>query len=128
MIIFIVWFGSMVRRARDRNRAEMQKELLTKFSSAQELSEFLQTDGGKLLMPLPERARTPANRAGTGVFVLVVGIGLLAAAKFSSQATLEDNLQIGALLAIAAGIGLLISALITQKLSRKWDGKDANLQ
>ena len=99
---------------------EMQKDLLTKFSSAQELTEFLKTDGGKLLMPAPVRGRTPANRAGIGVFVLVVGFGLLVAAKISSQSEMEDDLQIAALLAMAAGIGLLISAWITQKLSRKW--------
>ena len=127
-IIFVFWFVSVTRRAQDRQRAEMQKELLTKFSSAQELNEFLKSEGGKLFMPAPARRRTPANSAGTGVLVMVVGFGLLAAAKFSSQPELEDNLQIGALLAIAAGIGLLISALITQKLSRKWEERDAQLR
>jgi hypothetical protein len=124
MVVFVVWFASLKQRAQDRNRAEVQKDLLTKFSSAQELNEFLKSDGGKLLMPPPTRNRAPANRAGTGVFILVVGFGLLAAAKFTSQATIEDDLQIAALLAISAGIGFLISALVTEKLSRKWEKPD----
>ena len=128
VIIFVFWFVSVTRRAQDRQRAEMQKELLTKFSSAQELNEFLKSDGGKLLMPAPVRRRTPANSAGTGVLVLVVGFGLLAAARYSTQPELMDTLRIAALLAIAAGIGLLISAFVTQKLSRKWDEQDGQVR
>ena len=120
MVIFIVWFVSLTRRAQERHRAELQKDLLTKFSSPQELSEFLKTDGGKLLMPVPERPRTPARTAGASVIVLVVGFGCLAAALLTKQDDLKDNLLIAALLTIAAGVGLLISAFVTQKLSRKW--------
>ncbi len=120
MIIFIVWFVAVTRRARDRHHAEMQKALLTKFSSAQELNEFLKTDGGKLLMPVPTRARTPASRAGTGVFIVVVGLALLASSMFMPQAEAHNGLQVAGLLAMGAGIGFLISAFVTQKLSRKW--------
>jgi hypothetical protein len=78
-------------------------------------------------MPAPERRRTPANTAGTGTLVLVVGFGLLAGSWFSSQADIADDIRIGALLAIAAGIGLLVSAFVTQKLSRKWDEQDGQV-
>jgi len=125
VIIFVVWFTTLTRRARDRHRADMQKDLLTKFSSAQELNEFLKTDGGKLLMPAPERARTPANRAGTGVFVVIVGLGLLASSMFMPEPEAHNGLQVAGLLAIAAGIGFLISAVVTQKLTRKW-GEEEN--
>jgi hypothetical protein len=93
---------------------------MTKFTSAQEVAEFMKTDGGKLLMPAPERRCTPASRAGTGVFILVVGFGLLAASMFMTDAEVHSGLQVAGLLAIAAGIGFLISAVVTQKLSRKW--------
>jgi len=73
MIIFAIWFGSRTKQAQAKHRAEMQKDLLTKFSSAQELSDFLKTDGGKLLMPEPVRERTPARRAGAGILVMVIG-------------------------------------------------------
>ena len=124
MIIFLVWFGTIKRRAQDRNRTEVQKDLLTKFSSAQELTEFMKTDGGKLLMPEPERSRTPASRAGTGVFIIVVGLALLASSMLMPQAEAHSGLQVAGLLAMGAGIGFLISAFVTHKLSRKWNEEE----
>jgi hypothetical protein len=128
MIIFVVWFGSLVRRAQERHRADLQKDLLTKFTSAQELNEFLKTDGGKLLMPLPSRVHTPASRAGTGVFIVVVGLALLASSMFMPQAEAHDGLKVAGLLAIGAGIGFLISAVVTKNLSRKWGEESGNPQ
>jgi hypothetical protein len=128
MIIFVVWFGSLVRRAQERHRADLQKDLLTKFTSAQELNEFLKTDGGKLLMPLPSRVHTPASRAGTGVFIVVVGLALLASSVPLLGSEVRDGLQVAGLLAIGAGIGFLISAFVTQKLSRKWGEEAKNPQ
>jgi len=125
MIIFVVWFGTMKRRAQDRNRTELQKDLLTKFSSAQELTEFMKTDGGKLLMPEPERSRTPASRAGTGVFIIVVGLALLASSMLMPQAETHSGLQVAGLLAIGAGIGFLISAFVTHKLTQKWGEEES---
>jgi predicted phage tail protein len=128
MVIFVVWFVTIRRRAQDRNRTELQKDLLTKFSSAQELTEFLKSDGGKLLMPAPERTRTPASRAGTGVFIVIVGLALLASSMFMPQAEAHDGLKVAGLLAMGAGIGFLISAVVTQKLSRKWGEEARNPQ
>jgi predicted phage tail protein len=128
MTIFVVWFVTIRRRAQDRNRTELQKDLLTKFSSAQELTEFMKTDGGKLLMPAPERSRTPASRAGTGVFIVVLGLALLASSMLMPKAEAHSGLQVAGLLAIGAGIGFLISAVVTQKLSRKWGEEAGNPQ
>ena len=125
MIIFVVWFGTIKRRAQDRNRTEVQKDLLTKFSSAQELTEFMKTDGGKLLMPEPERSRTPASRAGTGVFIIVVGLALLASSMLMPVAEAHNGLQVAGLLAMGAGIGFLISALVTHKLTQKWGEEES---
>ena len=120
MIVFVVWFASLVRRAQERHRADLQKDLLTKFTSAQEVSDFMKTDAGKLLMPAPTRSRTPASRAGTGIFIVVVGLALLASSMLMPEAEVHNGLQVAGLLAIGAGIGFLISAVVTQKLSRKW--------
>ena len=130
MIIFVVWFMSLVRRTQERHRAELQKDLMAKFTSAQEVSEFMKTDAGKLLMPTPERRRTSATRAGTGAFVIVVGLGLVAASLFasgfSSDGAVHSGLRVAGLLAIAAGIGFLISAFVTQRLARKWGEEEGS--
>jgi len=128
VIIFVVWFATLTRRAQDRHRAEMQKDLLTKFTSAQELTEFIKTDGGKLLMPAPAKPSTPASRAGTGTFIVIVGFGLLAASMFMPDPDAHGGLQVAGMLAIAAGIGFLISAFVTQKLNRKWGEEDKQPQ
>jgi hypothetical protein len=120
MVIFVVWFGSLVRRAQERPRAELQKDLMAKFTSAQEVSEFMKTDAGQLLMPTPSRRSTPSSKAGTGVFIVIVGLGLLAASMFMPDADAHGGLQVAGLLAIGAGIGFLISAIVTRKQARKW--------
>jgi len=125
MIIFVVWFGTTKRRAQDRNRTELQKDLLTKFSSAQELTEFMKTDGGKLLMPAPEKIRTPASRVGTGIFIVVIGLALLASSMLIPEVESHNGFQVAGLLAIGAGIGFLISAFVTHKLSRKWGEEES---
>jgi hypothetical protein len=120
MIIFVYWFISLVQRAKERHRAELQKDLLAKFTSGQEVSEFMKTDAGKLLLPAPERRRTPASKAGKGVFIFIVGLGLLAASMLAPEAGVHSGLKIGGMLAIAAGIGFVISAVVAHKLSQKW--------
>ena len=124
MIIFVVWFASMIKRTHARNRLEMQKELLAKFSSAQELTEFLKTDGGKLLMPEPTSPRTPAARAGVGVLVLIIGIGLLLVSLRPPDPDAARGLQTGGLIVASAGIGLIASAFVTKRLSDKWGAAD----
>ena len=121
MIIAIVGFGTFAKRARDRHRAELQKELLAKFSSAQELTEFMKTDAGKLLMPEPARARTPAHRAGAGILVTIIGSGILFASHFAARGDDSGpNMKVAGMIVIAAGIGLLISAIFTHLIARKW--------
>src|SRR5580765_5643532 len=92
MIIFVVWFISLVRRAQERHRADLQKDLMTKFTSAREVSEFMKTEAGKLLMPTPSRSPSPASRAGTGVFVVVVGLGLMASSFLMPEAEVHSGL------------------------------------
>jgi len=124
MIVMIVWFGTRSRQAEYQRRAEMQKELLTKFSSAQELAEFMKTDGGKLFMPEPQKVRSPANRVGVACLVLIVGIGLLVARVFATMdRDAQQGISIGGVIVIAAGIGLLISGLVSHHLSRKWESE-----
>jgi hypothetical protein len=124
MIIVIVWVGSRSRQAESQRRAEMQKELLAKFSSVQELSEFLKSDGGKLFMPEPQKLRSPAHRVGTGILVLVVGAGMLVSTRFFTfDHDAHQVLSVAGVIVVAAGMGLLISAVVTQRLSRKWESE-----
>jgi hypothetical protein len=102
----------------------MQKEVLAKFSSGQELADFLKSDGGKLFISEPQKVRSPAHRVGAGLFVIVLGFGILASSymlNFDFQA--HQGISVAGVIVLAAGFGLLISAVVTQNLSRKWNSE-----
>jgi hypothetical protein len=111
---FIVGLGAAHVRAHIRHRAEVQKALIDKFSSSQELADFLNSDAGKLLLrgakddmprqwPAPRPVEEQIGIAiGWGVLVLCVGAAVL----YVRGVTLP-----GAVIT-AVGIGLLFNALL----------------
>ena len=103
-------------RANIRHRTEVQKALLAKFSSPQELTEFLNSDAGKLLLhgakdnvanpwtpPPPRPVDEQIGIAiGWGVLVLCVGIAIF----------VVQGLTLPAAVFTALGIGMLFNALL----------------
>jgi len=124
MIIFVVWFGTQLRRSQDRHRADTHKELISKLSSAQEVNDFLKTDAGKQLIAPSQQSRSPSRRAGTGVLIIVVGLGIFAASNFMHYAEAHEGLMSAGVIASFAGIGFLLSAVISRHLSQKWGESD----
>jgi Flp pilus assembly protein TadB len=108
-------------RAQIRHRTEVQKELIAKFSSSQELADFLNSEAGKLLLrgakddmprqwPPPRPVEEQIGIAiGWGVLVLCVGAAVL----FVRGVTLS-----GAVIT-ALGIGLLFNALLRLAFHKK---------
>ena len=90
---FIVW--KAISKAQDglRIHAEVQKEIVSKFTSGEELREFLKSDEGKRLFrdfdseALPKRSirERAASRIGIGVALMIVGGGLLIQAHYADQ-------------------------------------------
>ena len=87
---FILWLVAAHVRAKIRHRTEVQKELIGKFASAQELKDFLNSDAGMLLIrgtnddsvPWKEPPTRPVDEQigiaiGWGVIVLAVGVAIL---------------------------------------------------
>jgi Flp pilus assembly protein TadB len=121
---FVLWMISAQARAKIRYRAEVQKELISKFSSAQELADFLNSDAGKLLIrdqkdeDLHAKANSPSvgNREsigytiGFGVLFLCVGVAILIA---------RGSVLAGAIF-IALGVGNLINAGLRIYLAKRW--------
>src|SRR5437870_1042045 len=80
MIILVVWFGIQKSMNQNRMRAEFQKEILAKFTSAQELNEFLATDAGRRLTQESSESKWGykgriITLAVAGMIVLGAGIG-----------------------------------------------------
>jgi len=99
MVIGIVWIASREKLAKARIRAEVQKELLSKFSSSGELKEFLSSEASKIF--LQEPPRSAANRVirlvVTGIILLAIGGGFFLAGTDNEAAAL----------CAAAGFGLI---------------------
>jgi hypothetical protein len=123
-IAFLVWtVFSTIRRAQiAKIQAGVQSKLLDKFSSGQELANLLQTEQGKKLLDslaVTEQVK-PYGRilaaAQVGVILALAGAALLLLRKYVSGAY-EVLLVVGAL-ALAMGIGFIVSAAISYRLSK----------
>jgi hypothetical protein len=114
MIIFVVGFVMWARVQQNRNRLELRKEVVAKFSSGQELSNFLASDAGKRLMRDTTGSRWASmNRvislAVAGLTALGAGCGFY----FGSNDTEAIGLFIG------VGIALLASSAIAFGLAKR---------
>lgn len=120
MIIFALWFNSRERRAKIQARAELNKQLLDKFTSAQELTEFLEREAGRRFLEGmgSEKREGPKEKILgiiiSGCILTAIGIG------FFWLGTHRSGLAIPGVPIFGAGFGLLIAAVVTYVLSRKW--------
>jgi hypothetical protein len=124
MVIIIVWVASNEKQAKARYRAEVQKELIAKFGSGRELSEFLNSEGSRqLLGPIgtshEEAARDPRRKTldlitGGLICASIGGAFFFVGTKWGFPFLLVGLIMLG------IGGSLLISAGISYYLSQKW--------
>ena len=109
-----------------RMQADMHGKLLDKFGSSQELVQYLESDAGKAFLEPPEVDKANPYRRILGsvqagiILSLVGGVFLL----FRNQPDIQGALFIGGLL-LALGLGFLISAGVSFRLSKAWGLLDA---
>lgn len=123
LVGFSTWILS--RRGQERSRAQfdLQRRMLEKFGSAGEFVAFLESDSGrKFLETISSETQTQASRVfGSiqkgAIFTLigVVGFGVVA---YDPGDMLPLAVPSG--IALAVGLGYLISAFATYKLSKQW--------
>jgi hypothetical protein len=119
MIVVLVWLGTRRRQAQIRATAEFHKQLLDKFGSGREFSEFLESPGGQKFMDeLWSRDSRPREQilrvVRAGVVMAVLGLGLL------GLTLLRRGFLIPGVIVLCLGAGFLISAAVSQYLSKKW--------
>lgn len=120
MVVFIVWFATREKQARTQARAELNKQLLDKFTSGQELTEFLERKAGQRFLDGmgSEKQQGPREKVLgiiiPGCILTAIGIG------FFWLGTERSGLEIPGAVISAAGVGLLIAAAVTYVLSKKW--------
>lgn len=116
---FLLWLAASYRQKSLDRRSEERLRVLERFSSGQELADFLATDrGGRFLGQFAVKPRNPA-----GLIVAGVVLGILAAAgggAFLFLAAIEDQFFIvPAAIILAAALGILAATLISSHLARK---------
>jgi hypothetical protein len=120
MIVLIVWFGHKVKRTRIQEQGELHKRLLDKFSSGQELTEFLATPQGQNFLKDQEAGhRSPKSRV---VYAICWGVVLvMLGAAFFGLTYMYRNSVVPAIILTALGVGILVAAAISYRLYKKWN-------
>ena len=126
MVVFIVWFGTRAKQAKLQARTEIHKHLLDKFGSGTELTQFIESEGGKkMLEDLAADRVSPQERALThvraGVILTGRGIGFLVVT------TQESDFVIPGGLLVALGSGFLVAAWASRRLAKSWS-RDGELR
>ena len=124
---FVVWTAISHRTRRATLRADMQRQLLERFSSGQELAAFLGTEAGKDFLESNSEDKRPRHQwvgmAQGAVVVLFLGLGFLVMSSGE-----RDMLTLGTIL-LALGLGLLAAAgLARYALRERNDGNSTDDQ
>jgi hypothetical protein len=122
MVVLIVWLVHLSNKNKIREQAELQRHFLNKFGTGQELTQFLETPQGQRFlkeMTIKDDARGPKERiigsVKGGIVLLALGVAFFALLR------IEHDLIYPAVILLALGIGLLISAAVSCWLSKKWN-------
>ena len=105
---------------RSDQRVAVRKALIEKYASAQDLNDLMQTPGGRRLFAEFSAGGSPLRSVLSSVQLGVIGI-LAGIGVFGIGAMISDKtiFAVGGLLA-CIGLGFLISAAVTYRLSKSW--------
>ncbi len=132
MVAIIVWVASHEKQVKARYRAEVQRDLIAKFSSGRELTEFLNSEGsqrllGALQSPDEKASQDPRRKTigliTGGLINFSIGAGFLTFVAFWREGVvpgLQWSLMLAGWIMIGLGSSLLIVAAISHQLSKKW--------
>jgi len=117
MIIAIVWLAMRQKQARLRIKAEFNKQLLDKFGSGREFSEFLESPGSqRFLEELWAKSTDPKEGSlRNGVVLTMLGLAL------GGLSWMRRGLLIPGVIVLALGVGYLISTAISYRLAKNRD-------
>ena len=124
MVGWLTWMLTRTNHLRTRARIELNKRLLEKIGSAQEVVQLMQTEEGRQLLEAltVERTTSLAQILGTvqkGVVLTTVGLGAISLRIF-----IPTGFAVFIILGVfvgAIGLGLLVSSGVAYRLSKSWD-------
>ncbi len=120
MVGFLAWMANRSKLAIAANERDVQLALLSKFSTAEQLNQFLATpEGRRLVDQLASPKGFDARRQVIdyltgGLITLFIGIAMIALARLGMTV-----MAIPGFLCVAVGIALLIAACIMYPIARR---------
>lgn len=129
LLLVTGWVVKMVTYNRRLNRlasmnAELQAKVLDKLGSAQEVVAYLGTEAGSRLLDAPVMEKAgPYSRIlssiQAGIVLAVAGVGVLVVRTMSPGLD-QDGMAFLGVIALALGIGFVISAVAAHVLSKSY--------
>ncbi len=113
-----------------RTQAEVHNKLMDRFTSSEELLTYIQTPGGKRFLestpisidPGPRAVSAPVSRilwsVQVGLILAAAGFGLQFVSRSIEKSVAQPLLAMGTL-AVAIGLGFLVSAVVSYLLSKR---------
>ncbi|CAN5860747.1 hypothetical protein BH20GEM1_BH20GEM1_22050 [soil metagenome] len=123
LIGFTVWITSRRRQQRTRAMFDLQRQMLEKFGSASEFVAFLDSDSGrKFVENISSESQTQASRIfgsiQKGAIFALIGVVGFCIVAYEPEDLIPLAVPSG--IALATGLGYLISAFATYRLSKGW--------
>lgn len=123
LIGFTVWITSRRRQQRTRAMFDLQRQMLEKFGSASEFVAFLESDSGrKFVENISSESQTQASRIfgsiQKGAIFALIGVVGFCIVAYEPEDLIPLAVPSG--IALATGLGYLISAFATYRLSKGW--------
>ncbi len=115
-VVAIVWLRIQLRQVQIAKQGELQQQLLAKFQSGEELGAFLASESGEQFMRQFESNphRMILGTLAGGVVFLFLGLGFLVLAVW------HGNFLYPGILTTSLGIGLMLAAWASRRLSLNW--------
>ncbi len=120
---WVVWLYSQRRKERGRAELEVRRRVLEKFASADEMTAFMATSGGrKFLEDLSTEHASHADKImrsmQRGAILTLLGLGLWLLVAWNPR-DLEPAGLFGTI-SLTIGLGYLASAAMAYRLSHQW--------
>jgi hypothetical protein len=116
-LLAMIWAYLMNR---SRQRIAVRKALIDKFASAHDLSDLMETSAGRRLFAEFSAGGSPVRpvlwSVQMGILAVLAGVGVGGLGLMANE---KSVLGVAGLL-VCIGVGFLISAVITYRLSKSW--------
>jgi hypothetical protein len=130
MVFGIVWLKYRHRQEQIHVQSELYKQLLEKFGSGKEFTEFLETQGGQRFLEQMWSHSAGNDRIWNtmrnGIVLSTLGLGMLGLSRWT-RGVADPQMTVFGGLALALGIGFLISSAVSRRLSRE-RGQKADIE